>query len=146
MASSYTVSWQAFWGGPEQGETLEVTYEITAHTDGTVSDISTDTDTIQDGVSTYTDLIKGRELSKVEAFPTSGGTAPDAANVTVSDSDGLDLLNGNGTSLIHATDKKSTYPLNDDIASTITVRGALTIAVSTMTNSGSDVTLRLCFN
>lgn len=145
MASSYTVSWQAYWSGPDKGEVLEVTYVITAHTDGTVTDISTNTDTIHDGISTYTDLIKGRELTKVEAFPTSGGTAPDAADVTVSDSDGLDLLNGNGTGLIHATDKKSTYPLNDVLPSTITVRGALTIAIANQGTNGADFTIRLCF-
>lgn len=145
MASSYTVSWDAFWAGQEKGEVLEVTYEITAHTDGSVTDISTNTDLLADGVSTYTDLIKGRSLRAVEAFPTAGGTAPDAADVTVKDSDGLDLLNAGGANLIHATNKLSTYATIDDLGATIPVRGALTIGIANQATASANFTIRLCF-
>ena len=144
MASSYTVSWAGLWGGPEGKEAIEVTYEITAHTTGAVTAISTDTDKIADG-RTYTELIRGRELSKVEAFPTVGGTAPDAADVTVKDSDGLDLLNAGGVNLIHATAKQAIYPLIDALPAAITVRGALTLGIANNTASGADFTIRLCF-
>jgi hypothetical protein len=144
MASSYTVSWEGFWGGPDGGETIKVKYDITAHTDGTVTDISTDTDKIADG-RTVTELIKGRNFKMIESLPTSGGTAPAAANVTVKNANGLDLLNGNGTSLIHATAAQAAYPMIDGQPATIPVPGALTIGVSTMTNNGSDETLILTF-
>ena len=145
MASSYTVSWAGLWGGPDKSETIEVTYAVTANAgDGAVTNISTNTDTIADG-RTYTQLIRGKSLKAVEAFPTSGGTAPDAADVTVKDSDGLDLLNGNGTSLIHATDKQSTYPMIDGQAAVIPVRGALTIGVANQSTASANFTLRLTF-
>lgn len=145
MASSYTVSWAGLWGGPDKSETIEVTYAVTANAgDGAVTNISTNTDTIADG-RTYTQLIRGKSLKAVEAFPTSGGTAPDAADVTVKDSDGLDLLGGNGTNLIHATAKQSTYPMIDGQAAVIPVRGALTIGVANQSTASANFTLRLTF-
>ena len=55
-------------------------------------------------------LDKARLLS-VTAYPTSGGTAPDAADVTLT-MNGQDLLGGAGANLIHATATQDTYPLN----------------------------------
>lgn len=145
MASSYTASWQGYWNGPENGETVELTYAITANAgDGVVTDISTNTDTLADG-RTYTQLIKGKKLNMVEAFPTVGGTAPDAADVTVKDSDGLDLLGGGGVNLIHATAKYSTYPVINGQASTIPIRGALTIGVANQATASATFTIRLTF-
>jgi hypothetical protein len=145
MASSYTVSWAGLWGGPEVGETIEITYVCTAHTDGTTTAISTDSDTIADE-RTYTQLIRGRRFRAIEAFPTSGGEAPDDdVNVTVKDSDGLDLLNGNGTNLVHSTDKKIAYAETDGVPAEIPVRGALTIAIADSGAAADEVTLRLIF-
>ena len=56
-------------------------------------------------------LIKGWKLTAVDAFPTSGGIAPDAADVMIYDKSGLDLLGSEdggttayaGLNLIHAT-------------------------------------------
>ena len=144
MASSYTVSWEGFFGGPEKSETIEITYAITTHTDGEITAISTDTDKIADG-RTYTDLIKGRSFRMIEVFRTVGGTAPDAADVTVKDSDGLDLLNGNGVNLIHASSTLAQYPLIDDLGSTIAVRGALSIDIANQTTNTAHITIRLIF-
>lgn len=63
-------------------------------------------------------VIRGTLLYRVEAFPTSGGTAPDVADVMIYDSDGLDLLGSEdggttayaGLSLVHATLKRRTIP------------------------------------
>jgi hypothetical protein len=143
MASSYTASWEAYKNSSEAGnETVALTYVITAHTDGSMTDITTDTDSTQSGI-TYTELIKGRYLRAVEAFPTSGGTAPDEADVTVKDSDGLDLLNAGGAALIHATAKKSVYPLIDDVSAKILVRSALTIGVANQATNAAEFTIRL---
>ncbi len=65
-----------------------------------------------------TAFIKGWYLYSVSAFPTSGGTAPDAADVMVYDSDGLDLLGSEdggttayaGLTLVHATLKRKAKP------------------------------------
>ena len=61
--------------------------------------------------------IKGWYLYRVEAYPTSGGTAPDAASVLVFDADDMDLLGSEdgstayaGLNLIHATLKKACLP------------------------------------
>uniref|UniRef100_A0A6M3XQT5 Uncharacterized protein n=1 Tax=viral metagenome TaxID=1070528 RepID=A0A6M3XQT5_9ZZZZ len=144
MASSYTVSWQGHGGFYGNEETLEITYAITAHTDGSVTDISTNTDTIKDG-RTYTQLIRGKSLKIVEAFPTVGGTAPDAADVTVKDSDGLDMLNGNGVNLIHATNTQSTYPMIDSVPAIYPIRGALTISIANQATASANFTIRLTF-
>jgi len=65
--------------------------------------------------------------------------------VTVKDSDGLDLLNGNGTSLIHASSTLAQYPLIDDLGSTIAVRGALSIDIANQTANTAHITIRLIF-
>lgn len=104
--------------------------------------ISTDADLTQDG-QTYTQLIRGRSLRSVEAYP--GSPAPDAADITVSDAAGLDLLNGNGTSLISATLAVANYPLIDDLGATIPIRGVLSIALANQTTNGAKFTLKLTF-
>jgi hypothetical protein len=49
----------------------------------------------------------------VRAYKTTGGTQPDAADVSVKDSHGTDLLGGKGVNLIPATDiKNETFPYN----------------------------------
>jgi hypothetical protein len=59
------------------------------------------------------DFIKGKYLYTVRAYKTTGGTQPDAADVSVKDSHGTDLLGGKGVNLIPATDiKNETFPYN----------------------------------
>ncbi len=63
-------------------------------------------------------LIVGWRLVQVEAFPTSGGTAPDAADVMIYTSNGRDLLGSEdggttayqGLNLIHATLARAVIP------------------------------------
>jgi len=65
-----------------------------------------------------TGFIKGYRLYQVDAYPTSGGTAPDAASVFILDANSLDLLGSEdgsttayqGLNLIHATLKRTTFP------------------------------------
>lgn len=145
MASSHTASWDAFKNGPDLDESVVLTYEITTHTDGSVTDISTATDKLADGVSTYTSLIRGKYLRMVEAYPTAGGIAPDAADVTVKDAAGLDLLNAGGANLIHATNTQATYPLMDDVSAKMLVNGNLTIGIANHTTNAGQFTIRLFF-
>jgi len=88
-----------------------LTFVITGD-DGTGAIANTDTS------AANTSWIQGWYLYKVEAFPTSGGTAPDVADVMVYDSDGLDLLGSEdggttayaGLTLVHATLKRTCVP------------------------------------
>ena len=77
-------------------------------TGGTVAETGTIPNT--DIISATMDEIKGLKLQYVTAFPTVGGTAPDAGDVFIIDADGIDLLGSadanltayNGLNLIHA--------------------------------------------
>lgn len=62
-------------------------------------------------------VIIGKYLTQVKAFPTSGGMAPDLADVLIFDKHGLELLGSvdgatayNGASLIHATLTRTCLP------------------------------------
>lgn len=96
-------------------------YELTFICTGDASNGTIpNTDTADKGTNgnVINGIIRGLKLVEVSAFPTSGGTAPDAANVLVYDSDGLDLLGSEdggttsyaGLTLIHATLKRRTVP------------------------------------
>jgi hypothetical protein len=85
-------------------------------------------------------------LNSVVVYPTSGGTAPDAADVQVL-MNGMDLLGGLGTNLIHAT---ATQGLNP--ASTFTgniwfpiITGTLTLKVSNQATASANYTVKLLF-
>lgn len=106
-----------------------------------------------------TAFIRGWYLTKVEAFPTSGGTAPDAADVMIYDSDGLDLLGSEdggttawaGLTLIHATLKRACVPnlylpragLHVNYYPAIT--GALTLDVDNQGTNDAEATVVLTF-
>jgi len=125
------------------GEDVVLTYLITATvTTGAVTDISTVTDSFNG--ETFTQHIMGKSLKVVEAYPTAGGTAPDAADVTVKQN-GLDLLGGFGVNLIHATATKSTYPRIDGQAVTYPIKDTLTIGVTNNIASLANFTIRLTF-
>ncbi len=78
------------------------------------------TDTVDFGTSggQINGTIRGLRLKQVKAYPVSGGTAPDAADVFILDDDSLDLLGSEdgsttawaGLTLIHATLAKSVVP------------------------------------
>lgn len=82
---------------------------------GTGAETGTISNTVTNTANTA--FIKGSYLVEVKAFPTSGGTAPDAASVLIYDANGLDLLGSidgatayQGLNLIHATLTKICLP------------------------------------
>jgi hypothetical protein len=100
-------------------------------------------------------LIAGMQLLEVRAYPTSGGKAPDAADVFILDSDGEDLLGsadggttaGKGANLIHATLKKTTQPYDyhSGLYFYPAVTGAPTLKVSSQETTSADYTIDLVF-
>ena len=93
-------------------------------------------------------------LTDVRAFPTPGGTAPDAADVTVKQKNyktysstvapavARDILGGAGTNLIHATNAQS---IGAGMASYETVTGDLTVGVANQSTNSANYTLILVF-
>lgn len=103
--------------------------------------------------------IQGWQLFQVDAYPTAGGTAPDAADVMIIDkTSGIDLLGSvdastayAGLNLIHATLAKRTVP---DIYMTGTtshlnyfpyVTGVLTLKVKNQATVNANYTIVLNF-
>ena len=106
--------------------------------DGTGAIANTDTN------AANTAFIKGWYLIKVIADP--GATAPDAADVLIKDSGGEDLLESDGTNLIHATNTQSIYPLSSaDLHIRIPVFGALTLDVDNQATASATYTITLVF-
>ena len=87
-----------------------ITFVITATAGGVIPDTEM--------TNANFEKVKGWCFRGAEAFPTSGGTAPTAANVFVLDANGMDLLgsiNGGitayaGEGLVHATLKRACFP------------------------------------
>jgi hypothetical protein len=106
-----------------------------------------------------TSFIEGMRLFQVEAYPTAGGTAPDAASVFILDADGMDLLGAidgsttpyNGLNLIHATLKYATAPDLYNLGNTAhtvyypLITGALTIKVINQATASANWTIVLTF-
>lgn len=104
-------------------------------------------------------FITGYRLYQVEAYPTTGGTAPDAADVFVLDAGSMDLLGSEdggttayqGLNLIHATLKRATSPdLYMPRAGVHAlyqpyVTGVLTLKVSNQTTANANYTVVLSF-
>lgn len=76
-----------------------------------------------------TRMITGWYLIKIIADP--GATQPDAADVLIKDTGGEDMLEGDGTNLIHATATQSIYPadVNNLHIRGIPILGAIIIDV-----------------
>jgi len=108
---------------------------------GTVGTIPTQTIT-----GTAGSLIKGLYLYQVISYPTPGGTAPDAADVTVNQ-DGQDLLGTKGVNLIHATLTYDVFPysvfMSKDRLPMIT--GVVTYAVANQATASANWTTELQF-
>jgi len=134
-----------------QNDIRQVTFTCTGDaSDGSIP--NTDTNTA------ITGYIKGFYLYKVEAFPTDGGTAPDAADVLIYDSDGLDLLGSEdgstayaGLGLIHATLKRSCLPnmhlprADLHVNFYPSINGALTLDVVNQATASAEYTIVLTF-
>ena len=128
--------------------------------------IFTCTGSVDDGAipNTATDaaktlFIKGYRLIQVEAYPTAGGTAPDAADVFILDAKSLDLLgciDGSttpyaGANLVHASLPKAALPDIYVLGKTTHynyepyVTGALTLKVINQATVSADYTIVLTF-
>jgi len=102
---------------------------------------------------------KPYQLVEVQAYPTSGGTAPDAASIFLLDANSLDLLGSEdgsttpwaGLNLIHATLPRSAFPnkylpragLHANYYPVVT--GALTLKTIDQGTASADWTIRLIF-
>lgn len=92
-------------------------------------------------------MIKGKYyLYTVKTYPTSGGTAPDAADVTVN-MDGLDLLGAKGANLIHATATQDTLPYSTFMSAYRypLITNAVTVAVANQGTANANFTFELIF-
>lgn len=97
----------------------------------------------------------GMYLYSVTAFPTSGGTAPDAADVFILDSDGEDLLGSvdggttalKGANLIHATLTKTTLPYSTYLSMHYfpSVTSSLTLKVANQATNSANYTIKIKF-
>ena len=103
----------------------------------------------------YAAAVKGLYLYTVSAYPTAGGTAPDAADVFILDASGQDILGSvdasttanKGLNLIHATLKKTTFPYSNYLSMFYfpAVTGALTLKVSNQATVSASYTIELIF-
>jgi hypothetical protein len=109
--------------------------------------------------TSVTSFIKGYKLVRVDAYPTSGGTAPDEADVFILDANGIDLLgcvDGSttpyaGAKLIHATLPKSALPDIYVLGKTTHynyepfITGSLRLKVINQATNSADYTIVLTF-
>lgn len=131
------------------GSAFRVTFVcIGSADDGSIPNTAIATDTITALKGTY-------YLYTVSAYPTSGGTAPDAADVFILDANNEDLLGSadggttakNGLNLIHATLKKTTVPYSAYLSQAYEplITGVLTLKVSNQATASADYTIELIF-
>jgi hypothetical protein len=85
-------------------------------------------------------------LYQVKAYPTVGGTAPDAADITVN-MDNLDLLGGKGVNLIHATATYDTLPYSTFMAAYRfpAITHGVSVAVANQGTASANYTIELIF-
>jgi hypothetical protein len=90
--------------------------------------------------------VMGMYLYVVIAYPSPGGTAPDAADVTVT-MKGMDLLGAKGVNLIHATSTLDTFPYSAFMTAYRypKITGPITIAVANQATASADWTIELIF-
>jgi hypothetical protein len=130
------------------GGHVKVSFVCTASSvDGSLPDTAIDT-------ATMTLLIGKYHLYTVTAYPTSGGTAPDAADVFVLQN-GEDLLGSvdggttanKGANLIHATLPKTAFPYVDGMGAfyTAPIKSALTVRVANQATHSANFTLEMVF-
>jgi hypothetical protein len=98
--------------------------------------------------TSYMNTLKagGYYLYNVKAYPTSGGTAPDAADITVI-MNGLDLLGGKGANLLHATATQDTFPYSTVMSSWRypLVNNTITVALANHSTNTAHFTFEFVF-
>lgn len=129
----------------------EVKFEIQTATNGSM----TATPLVRNNIN----RVRGMYLMQVDAFPTSGGTAPDAASVFIYDENGIYYLGSvddgttayAGLNLIHATIPKSCIPnmyltgQDAHINYYWPIRGVLTLAIADQATDTAHITIILTF-
>ena len=148
MAGSVSAAWTSDFRG--EARIKRVTFTCTS---------DTSTKDIPDTDFNSADEVTGYYMLNIMAYPTSGGTPPDAANVFILDENNLDLLGSidggttayNGLNLIHATLAKMNLPsyLDTKAGSNVNfyhlVTGELTLRVTGMTTGLADYTIVCTF-
>jgi hypothetical protein len=92
-------------------------------------------------------LLKGKFfLYIVSAYPTAGGTAPDAADIQILQG-AYDVLGGKGINLIPATGRQDTYPYSVFMSSWRywPVTDTITLSVANQSTVGAKFTVELLF-
>lgn len=91
-------------------------------------------------------IINKLYLFSVVAYPTVGGTAPDAADVSVY-MNGMDLLGGKGANLIHATVTQDTFPYSAFMSSYRypAITNTLQLRVANQATINANWTIELLF-
>jgi hypothetical protein len=86
-------------------------------------------------------------LFTVTAYPTSGGTAPDAADVQILQN-GMDLLGTKGVNLIHATATQDTFPYSSFMGSYRypAIVSTNTLAVANQATVSANYTIDLLYS
>jgi len=88
--------------------------------------------------------VKGWFLLKIAVNP--GATAPTVdSDLTLTDGDGIDILDGNGTDLIHNTDSKATYGQVDGMPITQPVQDAWTLTITNNSVNSAIIVIKLTF-
>ncbi len=93
-------------------------------------------------------LIQGTHwLYWVRAYPTPGGTAPDAADVAVL-MDGQDLLGTKGVNLIHATATQDVFPYSAFMSTWrfTPITNTLTVTVANQATPSANYTIEMYFS
>ena len=91
-------------------------------------------------------LIGNYFLYSVTAYPTPAGTAPDAADIAVL-MNGMDLLGGKGTGLIHASATQDTFPYSSFMLSYRFPRitSAITMTITNQATASANYTIDFVF-
>ena len=125
---------------------MKLTFNFKAD-DSDASFLLAGTDTIVNAPgksTTFGKLIIGWFLHKIIVNP--GTTAPTAAtDLTITDSDGIDYLDGNGTDLIHNIDSKQSYPAIDGVPSLQPITSDLVLTITNNAVNSATLTVKLFF-
>lgn len=146
MAGSVGIDIENF-GIPGKGTTIKkLIFNCMADpSDGSFPAISTGIIANAPGSSTtFTKLIIGWFLHKIIVNP--GTTAPTAAtDITITDDDGIDFLDGNGTDLIHNTDSKQAYGMIDGVPSLQPITSDLLLTITNNAVNSATFAVKLIF-